>query len=346
MIIGIPKEIKNQEFRVALTPTGARQLVEDGHIVQIEKDAGIGSGFSNRDYRESGAKIIPTHERVFQTSAFVVKVKEPLSSEYALLQKDQILFAFLHLAANPSLIKVLKKQSVWPVAYEAIESPDKSLPILKPMSEIAGRIAVLTGAFYLQKGQGGAGVLISGTPKVSGAHVVILGAGVVGMNALQMAVGLGARISILDRDKKRLQDIVRSYKEIPIETALATADHIHQIVSKADLVIGAVHVGGARTPQLVKKETIYRMKKGAVIVDVSIDQGGCFETSRVTSHSNPTYSVKGVIHYCVPNMPGAVPQTATVALTEATLPYIRAIARNGLQKACQLDPGLSCAIFT
>ncbi|MEK7702359.1 MAG: alanine dehydrogenase [Nitrospirota bacterium] len=346
MIIGIPKEIKNQEFRVALTPDGARQLVKAGFVVQIEKNAGIGSGFSNRDYQEACAKIVQSHERLFKTSEFIIKVKEPLPSEYPLLKKDQILFAFLHLAANPTLEKVLKKKSVYAIAYEAVASPDGSLPILKPMSEIAGRISVMTGAFYLQKGQGGSGILISGTPNVKGGHVVILGAGVVGENALQMAIGLGARVSILDRDKKRLQEIIHAYKGTSIEAALTAPNHIDKIVSNADLVIGGVHNAGEKTPKLVKKETVYKMKTGSVIVDVAIDQGGCFETSRVTSHSDPIYLVNGVIHYCVPNMPGAVPQTATAALTAATLPYIRSIAKNGLEKACRLDPGLACAILT
>ncbi len=328
MIIGVPKEILDQEFRVALTPTGARLLIAAGHRVLIEAGAGRGSGFLDSKYQQAGATILRAHEAVFQKSEFIVKVKEPAPSEYPLLKKDQILFAFLHLAAHPQLAKVLTKRSVHAIAYEAVENPDGSLPILKPMSEIAGRMAVFIGAHYLFKTQEGPGILLSGTPTVFGARVVILGAGIVGENALHLAHGLGARVSLFDKNEKRLRTLARRYGG-SLKTDLPLAARIEEALRNADLAIGAVHLPGAKTPHLVSRKTVHRMKKGSVIVDVSIDQGGCFETSRPTTHSNPVYRVGGVLHYCVSNIPGSVPQTATVALTNVTLPYILEIARVG-----------------
>lgn len=325
MIIGVPKEIKDQEFRVALTPTGASFLVKTGHTVFIEKSAGIGSGFLDSEYQQAGAKIVRTHAAVFEKSELIVKVKEPLPIEYPLLKKDQILFAFLHLAANPVLAKALTKQSVRAIAYEAVQNKDGSLPILKPMSEIAGRMAVFIGASYLFKTEGGSGVLLSGTSTVAGAHVVILGAGIVGGNALHLACRLGARIHLFDKDENRLQKLARRYGS-SLKTDFPKPSLIEKALLDADLVIGAVYLHGAKTPHLVSRKIVSQMKKGSVIVDVSIDQGGCFETSRPTTHSDPIYAVKGVLHYCVSNIPGIVPRTATVALTQATFPFICEIA--------------------
>lgn len=343
MIIGVPKEIKDQEFRVALTPAGVRTLVDAGHQVLVERDAGAGSGFSDHAYREAGAKILRAHAGVFKKAEMIVKVKEPLPSEYTLLRRDQILFTFLHLAANRRLVDVLIRREVKAVAYETIEREDGSLPILKPMSEIAGRMAVLIGAFYLQKTFGGSGILISGIPEVESAKVVILGAGVVGSNALLMAVGLGARVTVLDREEKRVRKLHELYGE-SVTGLFATPENIEAAVLYADLAIGAVLLPGSRAPRLVSRKIVSRMKKGSVIVDVSVDQGGCFETSRPTTHSHPVYEVKGVLHYCVANIPGAVPRTATLALTNVTLPFMIEIAAQGLEKAKTADPALANGI--
>lgn len=343
MIIGVPKEIKDHEFRVALTPEGVRALVRAGHQLFVERSAGVGSGFSDDAYRETGAKIVRTHEGIFKKAEMIVKVKEPLPSEYNLLQRGQILFAFLHLAANRRLVEVLIRREVKAVAYETIEKEDGSLPILKPMSEIAGRMAVLIGAFYLQKTFGGSGILISGIPEVEGAKVVILGAGIVGSNALQMAVGLGARVTALDREEKRVRQLHDLYGE-SVTGLLATPENIVAAVLDADLAIGAVLLPGSRAPRLVSRKIVSRMRKGSVIVDVSVDQGGCFETSRPTTHSHPVYDVKSVLHYCVANIPGVVPRTATLALTNVTLPFMIEIANQGLEKAKAANPALAKGI--
>jgi alanine dehydrogenase len=340
VIIGIPKEIKDQEFRVALTPFGARRLVDSGHAIFIEKGAGVGSGFLDLEYQRSGAKIVRPHQAVFEKSEFIIKVKEPLPREYPLLAKNQILFAFLHLAANPVLGKRLEKQFVRAIAYEAVENQDGSLPILKPMSEVAGRMAVLIGAGYLSKERGGSGILLSGTPTVEGGHVVILGAGTVGENALHLAIQLGAQVHLFDRNEERLQKFAGIYGSA-LTTNLPSPSLIERALLEADLAIGAIHLPREKTPHLVSKKMVSRMKKGSVIVDVSIDQGGCFETSRPTTHSNPVYTVHGVCHYCVPNIPGIVSRTATVALTQATLPFICEIADKGLPRACRENRSLA-----
>jgi alanine dehydrogenase len=343
MIIGVPKEIMNQEFRVALTPDGAKSLVSAGHIVLVERGAGAGSGFLDGAYREAGAKIVGSHAAVFKKAEMIAKVKQPLPSEYAFLQNGQILFTFLHLAANRRLIDVLIRRKVRAVAYETIEREDGSLPVLKPMSEIAGRMAVLIGAFYLQRTFGGSGILVSGIPEVESAKVTVLGAGIVGSNALQMAVGLGARVTVLDRAEKRVRELNDLYRA-HVTGLSATPDNIETAVVKADLVIGAVFVPGATAPRLVSRKTVSRMKKGSVIVDVSIDQGGCFETSRPTTHSSPVYEVDGVVHYCVANIPGVVPRTATLALTNVTLPFMIEIADRGLDKAQGANSALAKGI--
>lgn len=343
MIIGVPKEIMDQEFRVALTPAGVRTLVDAGHQVLVERDAGAGSGILDHVYREAGAKIVRSHAVVFKKAEMIIKVKQPLPSEYMLLQRNQILFAFLHLAANRRLTDVLIRREVKAVAYETIEKEDGSLPILKPMSEIAGRMAVLIGAFYLQKTFGGSGILISGIPEVEGAKVVILGAGIAGSNALRMAVGLGARVTTLDREEERVRQLQDLYGE-SVTGLVATPENIEAVVLDADLVIGAVLLPGSRAPRLVSRKLVSQMKKGSVIVDVSVDQGGCFETSRPTTHSHPVYEVKGVLHYCVANIPGAIPRTATLALTNVTLPFMIEIANQGLEKVKAANPALAKGI--
>jgi len=340
MIIGIPKEIMDQEFRVALTPLAVATLVQAGHRVIAEQGAGAGSGFSDRAYREAGANLVRSHAMVFKKAEMIVKVKQPLPSEFSLLQQGQILFTFLHLAANRPLVRVLIRREIEAVAYETIEMPNGSLPILKPMSEIAGRMAVLIGAFYLQKTYGGSGILISGIPGVKSAKVVILGAGIVGSNALQMAVGLGARVTALDREEKRVQQLQILYGE-HVTGLLASPENIEAAVLDADLAIGAVLLPGSKAPRLISRKIVSRMKKGSVIVDVSVDQGGCFETSRPTTHSHPVYEVQGILHYCVPNIPGVVPRTATLALTNVTLPFIIGIANQGIEKAKAENPALA-----
>jgi alanine dehydrogenase len=336
MIIGLLKEIMDLEFRVALTPAGAGRLVARGHQVYVEKNAGIGSGFSDREYREAGAAIVSAPKTIFQKAALLLKVKEPLPSEYPLLRKGQVLFTFLHLAANPALAKLLDSRGVLAIPYEAVRAKDGTFPILKPMSEIAGRLSVLIGASYLSKLQGDAGILISGTPTVEGAQVVILGAGVVGSNALAIAHGLGASVHILDQNRKPLSRLKRKFGA-SLQTSLLSPESLAEAISQADLVIGAVYRHGEKTPCLVSRKGVAQMKKGAVIVDVSIDQGGCFETSRLTHHSDPVYRVHGVLHYCVPNIPGIVPRTSAHALTHATLPFIEAIADKGLTHADQIN---------
>ena len=332
MIVGVPKEIMDQEFRVALTPSAVATLVKAGHRVIVERGAGEGSGFSDRAYREAGAKLARSHATVFKKAEMIAKVKQPLPSEFSLLQRGQILFTFLHLAANRPLLEVLIRRRIKAIAYETIEMPDASLPILKPMSEIAGRMAVLIGAFYLQKTYGGSGILLSGIPEVKSAKVVILGAGVVGSNALQMAVGLGARVTAMDREEKRVRQLQILYGE-NVTGLLASPGNIEAAVLEADLIIGGVLLPGSKAPRLVSRKIVSRMKRGSVIVDVSVDQGGCFETSRPTKHSHPVYEVKGVLHYCVPNIPGVVPRTSTLALTNVTLPFMIEIAELGLEKA-------------
>ncbi|MBI5674593.1 MAG: alanine dehydrogenase [Nitrospirae bacterium] len=328
MIIGVPKEIKEYEYRVGITPEGVSELRKDGHRIIIESGAGEGSGFSDEDYKESGAEI-SDKVRLFNDSELIIKVKEPLPSEYDLLQDGQAVFTYLHLAPNPELTNVLLKKNISAFAYETLVE-DGELLLLKPMSEIAGRMAPVMAAYFLQKFNGGAGVLITGTESVPPAQVLILGAGTVGMNSLKVAYGMGARVTILNRTIEKLRKIDELYKG-DVKTLPSTIENIESETVKADALIGAVLIAGARAPRLVSRELVSKMKKGSVIVDVSVDQGGCIETSRPTTHAEPIYSVSGVIHYCVANMPGAYPKTATLALTGKTLKYIKLLADEGIE---------------
>ncbi|OQW53472.1 MAG: alanine dehydrogenase [Proteobacteria bacterium SG_bin7] len=339
MIIGVPKEIKISENRVGMTDAGVRQLVHEGHKVYVEKDAGIGSRITNEQYEQAGAKILDTKKEVYAKAEMIVKVKEPLPDEYDLLKENQILYTYLHLAAEPKLTKVLCERKVKAVGYETIQKPDGSLPLLTPMSEVAGRMAPQIGAICLQKDHGGQGILLGGVPGVTRGKVVIIGGGVVGVNALQIAVGLGADVTIVDINLKRLEHLDEIYGN-RINTLYSNATNIEKAVRTADLVIGAVLVTGAKAPRLVTKEMVAQMTPGSVIVDVSVDQGGCIETCKPTSHTNPTYEVNGVIHYCVPNMPGVVSRTSTYALTNATFKYASMIAGMGLEDALSKDPAL------
>ncbi len=334
MIVGILKEIKSEENRVAMTPAGVDLLKHHGHTVLIETSAGNGSGYEDDDYLKAGGVIIPTAREIFQQSQMIMHVKEPLPVEYDLIRKDQIVFTYLHLAADEGLTQALIKSQSVCIAYETIQSEDGRLPLLTPMSEVAGRMAAQQGAKYLEMSQGGRGVLFGGVPGVAPATVVVIGGGVVGTNAAKMACGLGATVYLLDMNLERLRYLsdVMPPNCIPL---MASPAVIREMVTKADVVIGAVLIPGAKAPKLVTRDMLKSMKKGSVLVDVAIDQGGCFETSKATTHDSPTYIVDGVVHYCVANMPGAVAQTSTQALTNATLPYAVEIADKGWQKACQ-----------
>lgn len=340
MIIGVPKEIKDHEYRVSITPEGVRALKDGGHHVVIEPSAGVGSGFTDDEYRRAGATIARVKEEVFQQAELIVKVKEPLLSECHLFQPGQTLFTYLHLASLPELTKTLLERRVTAIAYETTEAKDGSLPMLKPMSEIAGRMSVQVGARYLEKTQGGRGVLLAGVPGVESAKVVVLGAGIVGSAATQIAVGMGAQVTVINLDIERLRHLDDLYRG-RIVTRAATQAAIEESVPQADLVIGAVLVPGARAPKLVSRELVSRMKAGSVVVDVSVDQGGCFETTKPTTHSDPVYLVDGVLHYGVANMPGIVPRTSTLALTNATLPFIVRLASEGVERAVRSDHGLA-----
>lgn len=339
MLIGVPKEIKISENRVGMTEAGARQLVQEGHTVLIEKDAGLGSGISNEQYEKAGAKILSTKKEVYAKADMIMKVKEPLSDEYDLMRENQILFTYLHLAAEPKLTKVLCERKVKAIAYETIQLDNGTLPLLTPMSEVAGRMATQVGAFYLQKDHGGKGILLGGVTGVKPAKVTIIGGGVVGTNAAKMAVGLGASVTILDVSTARLEyldDIFQSR----CMTLYSNAKNIEESVKESDLVIGGVLIAGHKAPTLVTKDMISSMSKGSVVVDVSVDQGGCIETCRPTTHQQPTYEVDGVIHYCVPNMPGVVPRTSTYALTNVTLKYASMLAAIGVEEAVAKDRNL------
>ena len=340
MKIGCPKEIKVHEYRVGLVPAGVRELVADGHEVCIQAQAGAGIGIDDTAYVAAGAKILPDARAIFDTVDMVVKVKEPQAGECAMLRDGQLLFTYLHLAADPDQAAGLVKSGCTAIAYETVTAADGSLPLLTPMSEVAGRMSIQVGATALQKAYGGFGVLLGGVPGVQPAKVVILGGGVSGTNAAQMAVGMGAQVTVVDRSLKRLRELDVQFGNA-VYTAYSTMETIEKLVIQADLVIGAVLVAGAAAPKLVTREMVSRMEKGGVLVDISIDQGGCFETSRPTTHAEPTYSVDGVIHYCVTNMPGAVPRTSTFALTNATLPYVKALANLGWREALRRDPGFA-----
>lgn len=339
MIIGVPKEIKISENRVGMTEAGVRQLVKEGHTLLVEKDAGVGSGISNEQYEKAGAKIIDTKKEVYAKAQMIMKVKEPLPDEYDLMQENQIIYTYLHLAAEPKLTKVLCERKVKAVAYETIQYDDMSLPLLTPMSEVAGRMATQIGAFYLQRDHGGKGILLGGVTGVKPAKVTIIGGGVVGTNAAKMAMGLGAHVTILDVNTKRLEYLDDIFKG-RCETLFSNAKNIEDSVKDSDLLIGGVLITGHKAPTLVSKEQVGQMAKGSVVVDVAVDQGGCIETCKPTSHQNPTYEVNGVIHYCVPNMPGVVPRTSTYALTNVTLKYASMLAAMGVEEACARDRAL------
>ena len=338
MRIGVPKEIKVHEYRVGLVPQGVRELVQAGLEVTVEHDAGVGIGFTDEHYRKAGAKIANTAAEVFASAELIVKVKEPQLPECAMLKQGQTLFTYLHLAADRAQAEALARSGATAIAYETVESPNGSLPLLTPMSEVAGRMSIQVGAFCLQKANGGFGVLLGGVPGVQPAKVVILGGGVSGTHAAEMAVGLRADVTVVDRSVPRLRELSSLFGP-SLKTVYSTTDAIEKLVEDADLVIGAVLIHGAAAPKLVTREMVRSMKAGAVVVDIAIDQGGCFETSRPTTHAEPTYVVDDVIHYCVTNMPGAVPRTSTFALTNATLPYVRALADLGTAKAVARDPG-------
>lgn len=332
MIAGVLKEIKTAENRVCMTPAGAEIMVQHGHTVLVEKNAGIGSGFSDSEYMKSGAEIIDTAEEIYSRSEMVMHVKEPLPSEYKMIRKGQIIFTYLHLAANRVLTEALMKSGSVCIAYETIQKVNGSLPLLIPMSEVAGRMAVQQGAKYLEMPQGGSGVLLGGVTGVEPGTVVVLGGGVVGSNAAKMACGLGAKVYILDTNPERLRYLsdVMPANCIPLMSNPAA---VRDLIKTADLVIGAVLIPGAKAPRIITRDMLKTMKRGSVIVDVSIDQGGCFETSKATTHKDPVYEIDGIIHYCVANMPGAVPKTSTMALTNATLSYALQIADKGWKKA-------------
>jgi alanine dehydrogenase len=340
MKIGVPKEIKIHEYRVGLVPAGVRELVDAGHEVRVETGAGAGIGFEDVHYQAAGAQIAATPADVFATSDLVVKVKEPQIAECRQLQKGQVLFTYLHLAADREQTEALLACGATAIAYETVTAADGSLPLLTPMSEVAGRMSVQVGATCLQKANGGFGVLLGGVPGVAPAKVVVLGGGVSGTHAAEMAVGLRADVTVVDRSVKRLRELSAIFGN-RLKTVYSTAQAIEDLVRDADLVIGAVLIAGAAAPKLVTRAMVRSMKPGTVLVDIAIDQGGCFETSRPTTHAEPTYVQDGVLHYCVTNMPGAVPRTSTFALTNATLPYVRALADSGWRQAITRDPGLA-----
>ncbi|MCD4804398.1 MAG: alanine dehydrogenase [Desulfobacterales bacterium] len=340
MIIGTPKEIKDNEYRVGITPGGVRQLAQAGHQVLVETGAGEGSGFSDEEYETSGAKIVSTSAEAW-SAQIVVKVKEPQSTEYDFMRPDLTLFTFLHLAADEQLTREMMTRGVTGIAYETVELSNGHLPLLTPMSEVAGRMAIQIGAHYLEKENGGRGKLLGGVPGVRPADVAIIGAGVVGKNAAQVALGMGAHVMVIDIDIDRLRYLndVRSGRLIT--TLSSNPLNIAETVHRADLLVGGVLIKGAKAPRLVTREMISTMNPGSVVVDVSVDQGGCIETTRPTTHSNPTYLVDGIIHYCVSNIPGAVPRTSTYALSNATLPYVLKLANMGPEAAIKADPSLA-----
>jgi len=340
MRVGVPKEIKVHEYRVGLVPAAVRELVESGHEVLVQTGAAAGIGFADADYQRVGAKIAASAEEVFEKADLIVKVKEPQPQECARLRAGQVLYTYLHLAADKAQAEALQKSAATCIAYETVTAPDGSLPLLTPMSEVAGRMSVQVGAYCLQKANGGRGILLGGVPGVAPAKVVVLGGGVAGTNAVEMAVGLRADVTVVDRSVKRLRELSSIFGP-SLRTEYSTQEHVDALVIDADLVIGAVLIAGAAAPKLVTRDMVRRMKAGAVLVDISIDQGGCFETSRPTTHAEPTYVVDDVIHYCVTNMPGAVPRTSTFALNNATLPFARRLADHGWKAALKADPHLA-----
>ncbi len=339
MLIGVPKETKTLEFRVGLTPASVRELFHHGHDVLVETNAGIGSGFSDKDYENAGAAIVDSAARVFAESQMVVKVKEPQPDECAMLREDQILFTYLHLAADKALTEAIMASGCVAIAYETVTDKQGRLPLLAPMSEVAGRMSVQVGAHCLEKHQGGSGILLGGVPGVQAGKVVVIGGGVSGTNAVRMAMGMEAQVYVLDRSLARLDELDMRFGPT-LNTIYSTVQAVEEHVTTADLVIGAVLVPGSAAPKIVTQDMVKAMRPGSVVVDIAIDQGGCFETSRPTTHAQPTYVVDEVIHYCVTNMPGAVSRTSTQALNNATMPFSLALANHGYTQALQRDPHL------
>ena len=345
MKIGLPKEIKDNEYRVGLTPAGVNALANAGHEVYVQKTAGEGSGFSDDQYVQAGGKLLDTADEIWQTGDMIVKVKEPVAPEYPRMRENQLLFTYLHLAPEFELTKQMMERKVTGVAYETITDKKGTLPLLTPMSEVAGRMSVQVAATYLEKMNGGKGILLGGVPGVPAANVVIIGGGVVGTEAAKMAVGLGAKVTIIDSNLDRLRQLDDIFLS-KVQTLASSRYGIHEAISHADVVIGGVLVVGAAAPKLVTRDMLADIPNGSVLVDVAVDQGGCFETTHATTHSNPTFYEEGVLHYCVANMPGAVPRTSTFALTNATLPYALALANKGFEKAIQDDKGLAEGVNT
>ena len=343
MIIGVPKEIKQSENRVALTPAGVMEFVSRGHQVYVQTNAGEGSGFPNDEYETAGAKILPTIEDVYAIAEMIIKVKEPIEKEYSLIKPNQLLFTYFHFASYEPLTKAMIASNAVCLAYETVESSDRSLPLLVPMSEVAGRMAIQQGAKYLEKPQQGRGVLLGGVPGVPPAKVLVLGGGIVGTQAAIMAAGLGAMVTILDVSLKRLR-YLSDVMPANVTTMYSNEYTIKRLIKNHDLIVGAVLIPGAKAPNLITREMLKDMRPGTVIVDVAVDQGGCIETCRPTTHDNPTFIIDDVVHYCVANMPGAVPYTSTIALTNATLPYALQLADKGWKKACSDNPELKLGL--
>lgn len=339
MKIGVPSEIKNNESRVGVVPSGVKELVSHGHEVYVQHNAGAGSGFSDEEYIAAGAEILPEIADVYAVADMIIKVKEPIEPEYKLVKKNQVLFTYFHFACDRMLTDAMLESGAVCIAYETVRLPDRTLPLLVPMSEVAGRMAAQQGARFLERPQGGIGKLMGGVPGVKPAKVLVLGAGVVGRNAAKIAAGMGADVTITDISLPVLRHVADVMPDV--KTLYSSAHNIEQELPDTDLVIGSVLVPGAKTPHLVTRDMLKTMRKGSLLVDVAIDQGGCFETSRPTTHSEPTFEVDGIIHYCVANIPGAVPMTSTMALTNATLPYAIRLADYGWKKACKNDPALA-----
>jgi alanine dehydrogenase len=343
MIIGVPKEIKNNENRVALTPAGASALVKNGHQVYVQSTAGLGSGFADDEYKKAGANLLSSIEEVYAKADMIIKVKEPIESEYKLIKENQLLFTYFHFASYEPLTKAMIACKAVCLAYETVEKKDRSLPLLIPMSEVAGRMSIQEGAKYLEKPMGGRGILLGGVPGVKPANVLILGGGIVGTQAAKMAAGMGANVTILDINISRLREL-DDILPLNVDTVFSNEYNIRQLVADSDLIVGAVLIPGAKAPHLVTRDMLKIMKPGTVLVDVAVDQGGCIETCKPTTHENPTYEIDGIIHYCVANMPGAVPYTSTLALTNATLPYAIQLANKGWKKACQENDELALGL--
>jgi alanine dehydrogenase len=343
MIIGVPKEIKNNENRVGLTPAGVAELVKHGHSLYVQQTAGEGSGFADEDYVKAGAQLLPDIASVYAKAEMIIKVKEPIAAEYPLIKENQVLFTYFHFASGQELTEAMVKSKAICIAYETVEKPDRSLPLLVPMSEVAGRMAIQEGAKYLEKPMGGRGVLLGGVPGVRPGKVLVLGGGVVGTQAAKMAAGLGADVLLLDVSLPRLR-YLSDIMPANVHTMISNHYNILEAIQEADLIVGAVLIPGAKAPHLITRDMLKLMKKGTVLVDVAVDQGGCIETCKPTTHENPVFTIDGVIHYCVANMPGAVPYTSTIALTNATLPYAVQLANKGWKKACQENKELALGL--